>query len=634
MTSNDLNDQVMNLDEEDQDREDLMATIADYLAALSEPTPMPQAVDPPSYAFDPSDVDFSDPSNWTDKFAEVQGWLNLSEFLEQTNYVSFVNQISRVLGLQDQAVHDQSKAPGIELLEALRSRAERAVQLKEKFIEEVESNESDLGVATVLWNESWEEESDETKGGPVTATAGIWPISDFVSRSQQDKLELSPSFQRSDVWPTGDAQLLIESILRGIPLPSVIILKPKDGKSSFQVVDGKQRLTAIFRFIGKHPEALRKVSEIDSRNPKADLLKNFESNYPKFRRIWKQLTGETLTASLEREYYFPFKLRTGKPGLSGELKPLEGKYYCQIQTEQITVANEQVAVQDVFQQTIEYKIPIIQYHNATQAQIHEVFNLYNKQGKHLNAEEIRNAVYHETDLARAFLVASGDSKNILEVAPFLSDKWDQLEEIQHSFDGYKFGSARFRRTKVLSSIAAVLLLDTIDPETSKLRNLSTARQIDALFDQATQVNSRLRNTDTIVDLLLVIQRAVDAHSAIERAWAPKFQHNKSQGRWQELQLIASIVGVAAAAIILGDEVKDRLHAASDNLQKLTSTEPLLRPQKTQTIEQCKYIAMVVNELTRELGVNLDEVDREIKSHFGSSGIQGLQARLKPDTPSE
>ena len=55
---------------------------------------------------------------------------------------------------------------------------------------------------------------------------------------------------------------------------------------------------------------------------------------------------------------------------------------------------------------------MITYKQVTSEQIHEVFSLYNKQGKHLNAEEIRNALYHHLAFMKALVVTAGDSGTV------------------------------------------------------------------------------------------------------------------------------------------------------------------------------------------------------------------------------
>ncbi len=189
--------------------------------------------------------------------------------------------------------------------------------------------------------------------------------------------------------------------------------------------------------------------------------------------------GEQLTSALrEREYYFPFKLRQLK-AMQGDLSALQGKYYTQIKDARVRVADDEVEVSDLFEHVTDYKIPLIEYSKRHPRQIHEVFNLYNKQGKHLNAEEIRNAVYHEVDFMRALLVVAGDNTDVDGVAPFSRPDWDQLEEIAEMLDDYGIGSARYRRTKVLSWLASLLLVDAMEGDTPRAALDSTPHRLAA-----------------------------------------------------------------------------------------------------------------------------------------------------------
>lgn len=59
-------------------------------------------------------------------------------------------------------------------------------------------------------------------------------------------LELNPLYQRNDVWTLSQKQLLVDSIIIGIPLPSFYFNKVSDIR--IDVVDGQQRLRAIRDF--------------------------------------------------------------------------------------------------------------------------------------------------------------------------------------------------------------------------------------------------------------------------------------------------------------------------------------------------------------------------------------------------
>lgn len=73
-------------------------------------------------------------------------------------------------------------------------------------------------------------------------------ISALLERLKHDELKLTPDFQRrANLWDATRKSRLIESVLLRIPLPSFYFSEDKDG--SFEVVDGLQRLCAIFHFV-------------------------------------------------------------------------------------------------------------------------------------------------------------------------------------------------------------------------------------------------------------------------------------------------------------------------------------------------------------------------------------------------
>jgi len=74
-------------------------------------------------------------------------------------------------------------------------------------------------------------------------------IGEVISMYRDGELEIDPDFQRSFRWSITQQTRLIESILIGIPLPSIFVYQNKEGK--WEVVDGVQRLSTILRFVGK-----------------------------------------------------------------------------------------------------------------------------------------------------------------------------------------------------------------------------------------------------------------------------------------------------------------------------------------------------------------------------------------------
>lgn len=64
------------------------------------------------------------------------------------------------------------------------------------------------------------------------------------------RINTDAEYQRGEVWSQPQQQLLIDSILRGFDLPKIFLRKLPDGTEKlFDVVDGVQRLTSIWRFL-------------------------------------------------------------------------------------------------------------------------------------------------------------------------------------------------------------------------------------------------------------------------------------------------------------------------------------------------------------------------------------------------
>lgn len=73
-------------------------------------------------------------------------------------------------------------------------------------------------------------------------------IGEIMSLYEDHELDLHPEFQRFFRWTDLQKTRLIESILLGIPLPAIFLVQRDDGV--LDVVDGLQRLSTIFRFVG------------------------------------------------------------------------------------------------------------------------------------------------------------------------------------------------------------------------------------------------------------------------------------------------------------------------------------------------------------------------------------------------
>lgn len=77
-----------------------------------------------------------------------------------------------------------------------------------------------------------------------------YSVADFMEWDTNGLLDLSPEFQRRSVWSTKAKSYLVDTIIRGKPIPKILITQSlKDRRNVRTVVDGQQRLRAILEFI-------------------------------------------------------------------------------------------------------------------------------------------------------------------------------------------------------------------------------------------------------------------------------------------------------------------------------------------------------------------------------------------------
>lgn len=165
-------------------------------------------------------------------------------------------------------------------------------------------------------------------------------IADLMNRHEKKELNLSPTFQRKSVWRDRDRHLLIESLLRGFPIPAIFLYQRNEaGRLCYDVIDGKQRLESILRFVG----SLRPAFTVKAMFP------GFDS------------TQQVNATSLRRNKSHVTLIR---PHL------------------------------------LQYRIPVVQV-NGDLGDIVELFVRINSTGKPLTPQEKRNAKYSGSDLLQA-----------------------------------------------------------------------------------------------------------------------------------------------------------------------------------------------------------------------------------------
>lgn len=74
-----------------------------------------------------------------------------------------------------------------------------------------------------------------------------WPLGTLShAHGIRRRIDTNPDFQRPAVWTTAQKQLLIDTILREYDVPKMYWRKLASAPDRYDVVDGQQRLRAIW----------------------------------------------------------------------------------------------------------------------------------------------------------------------------------------------------------------------------------------------------------------------------------------------------------------------------------------------------------------------------------------------------
>ncbi|GLG90285.1 DUF262 domain-containing protein [Drancourtella massiliensis] len=170
-------------------------------------------------------------------------------------------------------------------------------------------------------------------------------IGELANIYQEGDLRIDPIYQRTFRWDISQQSALIESILLNIPIPPIYVYQNERGK--WNLIDGQQRLSTIFKFMG----ILKQTHETDD-------------------------DGEDISEYFQREPLTRTKF----------LPSLEGKYWDDDdETKSLTDAQRRYIKRS------KILIIIIDKSSDEFAQ-YEMFQRLNTGGSHLSAQEIRNCI--------------------------------------------------------------------------------------------------------------------------------------------------------------------------------------------------------------------------------------------------
>ncbi len=163
-----------------------------------------------------------------------------------------------------------------------------------------------------------------------TVKTDSYPMSlgELSSMYEKGEIVLRPEYQRYFRWSHEQKSKLIESILIGLPLPSVFVAQDADG--NWEVVDGMQRLSTIFDFMGILKPATTSNSyyqKFDGLSDELYYLPDFSGKkwddlsrriQLDFKRTKLQLTILLRETDLEAKFELFQRLNSGGTSISGQ----------------------------------------------------------------------------------------------------------------------------------------------------------------------------------------------------------------------------------------------------------------------------------------------------------------------------
>lgn len=107
------------------------------------------------------------------------------------------------------------------------------------------TDEYELALSEGIEDESLLDD-EEVKRFSITSYGADYTVDSLVKRMKGGAFKI-PSFQRRFVWSQRHASRFIESLLMGLPIPSIFLYKESDTNQHL-VIDGQQRLTTLQAF--------------------------------------------------------------------------------------------------------------------------------------------------------------------------------------------------------------------------------------------------------------------------------------------------------------------------------------------------------------------------------------------------
>ena len=190
-------------------------------------------------------------------------------------------------------------------------------------IEDLTTNLEEDGLSTF-------ETDDHSENPPtdIVAFNELRSCADLFRLKKRGLLDLSPTFQRDFVWPPMAQTRFIDSLMKGLPIPSMCFAHDWK-RDQYQVIDGLQRISTIVKFLDEDEQW--RLSNEEDIEPKiaGKTVSEIREGSPSLRKYYDRVENMSIPVTILRcdmsktshsEYVFTIfhRLNTGGSKLNNQ----------------------------------------------------------------------------------------------------------------------------------------------------------------------------------------------------------------------------------------------------------------------------------------------------------------------------
>jgi hypothetical protein len=108
-----------------------------------------------------------------------------------------------------------------------------------------------------------EESLDISKIRDAVVFSTDWTVEVILNQISKENLNLKPRFQRREAWDPKRQSKYIESLMLGFPVPQLVLAETENRSGKYIVLDGKQRLITLTKFVLNNPSLKLKDLELE-----------------------------------------------------------------------------------------------------------------------------------------------------------------------------------------------------------------------------------------------------------------------------------------------------------------------------------------------------------------------------------